>query len=200
MQSESTTKIAILKFQQYIHLGAVFIFIILYLLSKRITSQGSDDLKLVQTIIEVGGIVWTAWVAILTLRHGAGIDIPKQVFETYRRNLSILPLISFLNGIILAGISILIYQLICFRDIEVVANRNADLILSDKPGEMIKIATLEQGKRTKIRLKVGPRLLVARSGEEAKTIDEITINPIWKRNTTEMIEIIFQEHRYESTH
>ncbi|WP_321493726.1 hypothetical protein [uncultured Desulfobacter sp.] len=188
-----------LRFQQYAHLILLFILIFIYLLCNKVNSQGAKGIKTIQTIIQIGGFGWTAFLSVIAVRHGISLDFPKKLFQTYRQALTKLFYVTALNVVLVIGIGVLSYHLTFYRDVEFLSNKKADLLLNDVPGKVLLIAKLEKGKQTKVRLKYGLRLLVARSGKELLAIDDLKIQPRWKKQVTDIIKIEFPENSYEKT-
>jgi hypothetical protein len=188
-----------LRFQQYIHLILLFIAIFLYFFANKINSKGSEVIDNLKMIIEIGGFGWSALLIVIAVRHGIGIDFPKKVFNAYRQSLGKIRYVCSINLLLLIAVIGLSYYLAWYRDIDFISNKEADLILNDKPGEVVVMAKLEKDKPTSVRLRRGLRLLVARSGDELVSIDALYIYPIWKKQKITEVKVSFAEHTYEKT-
>jgi hypothetical protein len=183
---------------QLAHLALIGLAVFLYLVVSYKPAEGDHGLESLKTVIMYGSFGWTAWVAVMTVRHGIDKDLPAKLLSTYRQQLGSLPKLIVANIILLTATCFLGYHLLWYRAIDLTTNSPCDLILNDTPGESTVLTSLKPGVVTRVALRTGVRHLVARdANNNLEPLAPINVPPFWYRMNDDVRHVRFDAKPYQ---
>lgn len=189
------------QISQTFNLVCLFCIPVLYSLLK-INSEPHDvHARFVTHALFVGGTVWAALVVVLTVRQGSEADARANVFALYRQLLFKPRVLLTLNLILGTTMIMLAMELIFYRQVSFLTNSPAVIMISDKPGQVLRLGTIEKDEQKFFRLRVGVRSLVAqdRDGKPA-TVGDVYIPGFWTAEAVPEVKFKFEGLSYEVLH
>ena len=186
---------------QTFNLICLFCIPVLYALLK-INSEPHDmHARFVTHILFVGGIVWAALVVVLTVRQGSEADARANIFALYRQLLFKPVVLLVLNLILGMAMILLAMELVFYRQVSFSTNLRAIISISDKPGQLLRLGTMEKDEQKFFRVRIGMRSMLAQDRDGKTTIArEAYIPGIWTGKSAPEVSFKFEERSYETLH
>lgn len=171
-----------LKKLQIWHLVFLFLAPILYAIFK--LNSGADDhwRNYIDIAFILSSTAWASFITVKTVIAGTSQNIASSVFSVYRNALTKKTFLIISNLGLTTLVGLFCYQLLAYRQVSFIANKNADVYLNDTVGEEYKLGTLKQGQESRFRLHIGQRYIVFKSPISSEVLGSgrLDIEPIWQ--------------------
>lgn len=197
--SGDTIRVLLQQISQTFNLVCLFCIPVLYALLKINSELHDMHARFVTHVLFLAGIVWAALVVVLTVRQGSEADARANIFALYRQLLFKPIILLLLNLILGTAMMLLAMELVFYRQISFQSNSRAVITISDRPGQLLRLGTIDEDEQKFFRVRVGVRSIFAqgRDGKTA-TVGEVLIPGIWTLKSVPEVGFKFEERSYET--
>jgi hypothetical protein len=171
----------VIKVLQIWHLIFLALLIVLYNIFRNNSEPYDYWRRDVDIAFAIGLSVWVALLACYTIVDGIKEHAVGKIFQLYRRQLTKPSFLLISNVIVTAVVAGLFWQLLLYRQVEFLVNKDVYLYVNDRPGQIERIRLIKKDEPIKYRLGVGRRYLVFKTPAEDELIasESLSVTPIW---------------------
>ncbi len=190
---------AVIKVLQIWHLISLALLIILYNIFRNNSEPYDYWRKDVDIAFAIGLSVWVALLTCYIIVDGIKEHAVGKIFQLYRRQLTKSSFL-FISDVVVSAVVVgLLWQLLLYRQVEFLANKDVYLYLNDKPGQTERIGLIKKDQPIKFRLGVGRRYLVFKTPAENELLasEPLSVIPIWSSAAPIIIRKEFEQRTYE---
>jgi hypothetical protein len=190
---------AVIKSLQIWHLISLALLIVLYGIFRNNSEPYDYWRKDVDIAFAIGLSVWGALFTCYTIVDGIKEPAVGKIFQLYRRQLTKSSFLLISNLILSAIVARLLWQLLLYRQVEFLANKDVYFYVNDTPGQIERIGVMKKDEPIKFRLGVGRRHLVFKTLTEDKLIasEPLSVIPIWSSAAPIIFRKEFEQGSYE---
>ncbi|MGA9770627.1 MAG: hypothetical protein WBV94_16425 [Blastocatellia bacterium] len=188
-----------IKVLQIWHLISLALLIILYNIFRNNSEPYDYWRKDVDIAFAIGLSVWVALLTCYIIVDGIKEHAVGKIFQLYRRQLTKSSFL-FISDVVVSAVVVgLLWQLLLYRQVEFLANKDVYLYLNDKPGQTERIGLIKKDQPIKFRLGVGRRYLVFKTPAENELLasEPLSVIPIWSSAAPIIIRKEFEQRTYE---
>lgn len=184
---------------QVLHIALLILVPTLYALIK-INSEPQDYFpQLLGNTLIVIGSVWGGYVIAMTLKHGSKENVIKRLQDEYTRLLNNLRFLYVSSTLLTMVAGILLYQLICYRQVEFISTSDVRLVLNDTVGKPELLGVIKEKQPTKFRLRIGKGYLAYTrlTSDSPVALEPLEVTPWWSSKDLRPVRIEVAEQTYE---
>lgn len=188
-----------IKTLQIWHLISLALLIVLYSVFRTYSESYDYWRKGIDIVFVIGLSLWVALLACYTIVDGIKEHAVNKIVQRYRQQLTKSSFL-FISNIILSTLIMgVLWQLLLYRQVEFLANKDVYLYVNDKPGQIERIGLIKKDEPIKFRLGVGRRYLVFKTPAEDQLIasEPLSVIPIWSSTAPIIFRKEFEERTYE---
>src|ERR1051325_8594253 len=159
-----------IKSLQIWHLISIALLIVLYSLFLTYSEPHDFWRKDIDIAFAMGLSIWAALLTCYTIVDGIKEHAINKIVQLYRQQLTKSSFLLIGNIILSTLIAGVLWQLLLYRQVEFLANKDVYLYVNDKPGQLERIGLIKKDEPIKFRLGVGRRHLVFKAPAEDQLI------------------------------
>jgi hypothetical protein len=173
------------------HYLALFSLIVLYTVLRQLSVQEDAYRSLIDAGIAIGGSAYVAIILVTILRLGSREKAISYLIDGYRRLLASRLFLFASNVALLTGCGILVWQLLWYRQVELLSDSPCRAFLNDAPGQRAFLGHMSPDVPERRRLRVGKRHLVfmGTSEDSVANVESVQVPPVLSSSNLQTVRV-----------
>lgn len=158
------------------HLASLALVPICFATFRMVSETHDPSRALVDNVVIMGGVFFSAYSLVFMVITGKSDDALPSLLKLYRQSLARPSFLVVSNALLTAVLGLLLYQLVCFRQVEFLSGTDIEIYLGDALGEPDRLALIRARTPTSLRLSIGDHQVVVKDVATQGWIDSQSVN------------------------